>query len=328
MATALVTGATGFIGSHLSEELSNRGWEVTCLARRTSNLRWIGHKGLKIEYGSVGEDDSLDRLVAGKEYIFHCAGLTKARSEAEYDRVNAEGTRRLLAACERRNSGVKRVVCYSSQAAVGPSRDGKPLTEESECRPITAYGRSKLKGEVYTREYMGRLPIAIIRPTAVYGPRDRDVYAFFKMVDKGLVFLTRDPRTSYVNLVYVADVVKAGILAAERDEAVGQTYFATHPKALSWSEGIAAMSEALAKRCRVVRLPYGVMRIAGLVGEVVGKMQGKAALVNRDKVKEINQRYWLCSTEKIERELGYRADYGAEEGAKITAQWYRREGWL
>jgi dihydroflavonol-4-reductase len=335
MPTALVTGATGFIGSHLAEALMERGYEVACLVRRTSDLRWTQGIAAKHVCTSIEDEGALDEAVAGKDYVFHCAGLTKARDEQTYFRVNAEGTKRLLEACVRQKAAQRlpdgkagRFVYFSSQAAAGPSPDGTPLTEESPCHPITPYGRSKLQGEVYAHEFSSKLPITIIRPSAVYGPRDRDVLFFFKIINRGLIFLSLPPEKSFVNVVYVGDLVKAGILAAENDTAVGKTYFATHPQAVSWAEAIAAVSRALGKRCRVVRVPGAVMKCAGLLCEFGAKMSGKPPLINREKVKEISQRFWVCSTQKIESELGFRADHSFEEGAKIAARWYKEEGWL
>jgi nucleoside-diphosphate-sugar epimerase len=126
----------------------------------------------------------------------------------------------------------------------------------------------------------------------------------------------------------VADLVKAGVLAAESDAAVGQTYFATNPQAVSWAEAIKAVSTALGKRCRTVRVPCGVMKCAGLLCEFGARISGKAPLINCEKVKEISQQFWTCSTRKIEEELGFHADYSFEKGAKITADWYKQEGWL
>jgi nucleoside-diphosphate-sugar epimerase len=276
----------------------------------------------------VTDKGSLEEAVEGKEYIFHCAGLTKAPDEQTYFLANAEGTKNLLEACAERDPSVRRFIYFSSQAAAGPSGDGKAVTEDSACKPITAYGRSKLQGEVYAKEFIGKLPVTIIRPSAVYGPRDKDIYFFFKMVSRGMIFLAGSPKESFVNLVYVADVVKAGLLAAENDAAIGNTYFATNPRAISWAEGIEAISQAVGRRCRTLRLPYAVMRLAGWVGEITGRVQGKPVLINREKVKEISQRFWLCSTQKIEAELGFSANYSLEEGASLTAQWYRRNGWL
>jgi nucleoside-diphosphate-sugar epimerase len=183
---ALVTGATGFIGSHLCEELAKRGYQVTCLVREKSNLKWIENIDLKLIVGDCKSIDSLFHAVTDIDYVFHLAGLTKACSKNDFFCANTEGTENLIKAVAEKNPKIKRFVYLSSLAAAGPSNNGSPLREDAEPRPVSSYGKSKLEGEKAVLKYKDLIPITILRPSAVYGPRDKDLFVFFKMLKKGI----------------------------------------------------------------------------------------------------------------------------------------------
>ena len=174
----LVTGATGFIGSHLVEELLKGGHRVTCLVRKTSNLQWINGLNVRLIYGDCTIKESLLNAVADFDYIFHLAGLTKAANERDFFSANALGTENLVSAVIEKNPDTKRFVYLSSLAAAGPSCDGTPAKEAGEPKPVSAYGRSKLEGERIVMRHKNTIPVTVIRPPAVYGPRDKDFYIF------------------------------------------------------------------------------------------------------------------------------------------------------
>lgn len=324
---ALVTGTTGFIGSHVAEALVARDYEVTCLVRRTSDLRWLADLGVKLAYGDVEDQESLLRAVEGQDYVFHCAGITKAKRARDYFVVNAQGTENVLRACRERQVALKRFVLVSSQAAAGPSGSRKPLSEEDPCKPITAYGRSKCEAERLVQQAGGAIPYSIIRPSAVYGPRDRDILFFFRMINRGvMIAMGRGER--YLNLVYVDDLVRGILAAAEAKEGAGETYFVTNAQAHAWEEAVRIVAAALEKRYVRLRIPRALGYVGAFLAECAARLRGKPALLNRDKLRDILQPYWLCSPEKIEKQLGFRASVTFEEGARITARWYREHGWL
>ncbi|HMK39593.1 MAG TPA: NAD-dependent epimerase/dehydratase family protein, partial [Bacteroidota bacterium] len=210
---ALVTGATGFIGSHLVELLLKQRYAVRVLLRKTSDTVWL--KGLPLDYvyGDLFDRDALQKAVTGVDYVFHSAGVTKAKTPEEYFRGNTEGTANILESVSRHNPGLKRFVQISSQTAVGPSPGAAPVSEEAASRPITTYGRSKLKAEGVCAGYRNSIPITIVRPPAVYGPRDKDVYEFFNTMSKGLQPMV-GMKEKYVSLVHVGDLVRGFLLAA------------------------------------------------------------------------------------------------------------------
>ncbi|MDZ7374668.1 MAG: NAD-dependent epimerase/dehydratase family protein [candidate division KSB1 bacterium] len=324
---ALVTGVNGFVGSYLAEHLVARGWEVRGLVRRTSNLRWIRDLKIELAYGEVTQPDTLPAAVDGMDVVFHVAGLTKARRSTEYFAVNAQGTAHLLEACVKNAPGLKRFVLVSSQAAAGPSEGPTPKVESDEPCPVTSYGRSKLLAEQIALRYNGQLPVTIVRPSAVYGPRDRDLLVLYRYVARGWKpLLGRRPRL--VSVIHVLDLVRGIVAAAESEGAVGQTYFLAHRQPVEWEEFADAVAEALGRKARRLVLPAWVLLPAAAVSEVAAWFAGRPATLNREKTREIRQRYWVCSVDKARSELGFEAEIPLREGLRETLQWYRREGWL
>jgi dihydroflavonol-4-reductase len=324
---ALVTGANGFVGSHLAEGLLDRGYPVRCLVRKTSNLRWLS--GLEVEYvyGDIAERTSVKDAVKGVHLLFHCAGLTKARKKEEYFKANAEGTRNIVEACLEANPQLQRFIYVSSQASVGPGDDERPLDETAPCRPVTHYGESKLEGERIASKFASQLPITIIRPPAVYGPRDSDMLGFFKVAGHGFR-ISIGGGQSFVSLVYVKDLVDGIILAAQVPKSAGQTYFIADDKVYSWKEAFNIIGKVLNKKTILLRIPKGLVFFLAFVSESFSKLLGKTAVLNTEKAKEITQRYWGLNVSKAKADLGFSPRYDLEKGAEETVRWYKEAGWL
>jgi len=324
---ALVTGANGFVGSHLVEDLLSRGYRVTCMVRKTSNLRWLSGLNVKYDYADINEKESLKNVLKEIDFVFHVAGLTKAKSKEEYFRANYQGTKNLIELCAEDNPQIKRFIYISSQAAVGPGKDTQPLDENSPCNPITDYGRSKLEGERIVLKYSSKLPVTIIRPPAVYGPRDSDILSFFKVANKGLRTLFGKGE-SYMSLCHVKDLVDGIVLASESPKAIGQIYFIADDQIYSWREAFQIIAKVLDKKLITLRIPKAFLFTVAFVSENLFKLLGKSAVLNVQKVREITQKYWLCDVSKAKRELGFSPSYELEEGAKETVRWYKEKGWL
>ena len=323
---ALVTGATGFVGSHVVEALTARGDEIVVLARDPARAVPLAPFGVRVVRGSLDDGASLAAAAAGADVVFHLAGLTAAASSEDFHRANADGTRRLLDAVRAAAPTLARLVYVSSQAALGPSAPGRPLAEDAPCHPLTAYGRSKLAGEVVVRGATD-VPWTIVRPPAVYGPRDREFLTLFRMVSRGVaaVFGRGDQQ---VSLVFAPDLADAIVLAGTVPAAAGRTYHAAHREAVRTRDLVGAIGLALGRRPLVVPVPGAVATpIVAAIGALAAA-RGRPSVLTRDKMAEFLAPAWLLDVGAAERDLGWRARHDVATGTRITAEWYRAEGLL
>lgn len=328
---AFVTGGTGFVGSHLVEELQRRGYtEIRCLVR--AEPRWL--EGLAVEFvrGDLFDAEALREGVRGVDRVFHVAGLTRAPDEAALRRANVEGTLNLVAAVREAAPEVERVLVTSSLAAVGPSPEEggrpRPLTESDPLRPISRYGRSKAEMERRLGAEAGALPLTIVRPPVVYGPREADIYTLIATAARRRLFpIVGEGRQPQLSLVHVRDLVRGMAEAAEAPEAAGQAYFLSSEVGYSWEEVRCAVVEALGRGVLRLNLPRALVTPVGVAAELAGRVLGAYPPLNREKTREAKHT-WLCSVEKAQREIGYRPAVGLEEGMAETVAWYRDEGWL
>lgn len=323
----LVTGGTGFVGSHLVDFLLQQNYSVRCLIRRSSDTRWLRGKRVEFIYGDVFDEDALQAAVKGVDYVYHSAGLTKAKTKEEYYRANTTGTRNILQATIKHNPSLKRFVHISSQAAVGPSESMTPITEEREARPITTYGKSKWLSEVECHKVEQLLPITIVRPPVVYGEREKDVYEFFRTYRRGLQPMIGFS-DKYVSMIHVADLVRGIFLAGESSVAAGKTYFITSHRVYSWQEIGEATRKAMNQRAIRVRIPEFAVFVVAAFAELAAAFSSKPALINFEKAREMVQDYWTCDHTKAKKELGFEQQISLEDGVRRTIEWYQREGWL
>jgi nucleoside-diphosphate-sugar epimerase len=324
---AFVTGGTGFIGSHLVEALIEKGFQVTCLVRKTSDLSWLSSLPLTFVEGDLSDEDVLKRSIEGQDYVFHLAGLTKAINLEAFNWVNYQGTRNLLKASLECNESIKRFVFFSSLAAVGPSKTREPIGDDADPHPISLYGESKRKAEEVIQQYNDKFPITILRPPSVYGPRERDYYRFFRCIQKGWM-----PYAGYeehlLSIVYVKDLTRASLLVLETPKTIGKIYFISDDKFHSWSDIARAISTALDKHPIPVHIPLKFFSLLSLWEEGVSRIRNKPSLFNREKLRELRERYWICDPGKAKEEFGFRSFYSLDQGIKETAEWYLENGWL
>jgi len=324
----LVTGASGFLGSHIAEQLARQGHTVRVLLRRTSDRSFL--RGFETEeaLGDVTQPESLPAAVAGVDAVVHAAGLVKARSAAEFQAVNAGGTANLLSALNGA-AGLRRFVLISSLAAHGPSPDGRPRRLDEPAAPVSDYGRSKLMAEELVRSWAGEEhPATIIRPPVIYGPRDRATLSLFQMVRRRLAPLLGDG-TNAISCIYAEDAARAAALAATAgDDAPSATYFLDDGSVYTWRDFLAAIEQAVGRKALRLPSPQWAFAAAAFVSESYGRLLRRAVSFNRDKYAEMRQRYWVCSHDEIARDLGWKPQVPLSEGAALTAAWYRREGWL
>ncbi|BBM70892.1 NAD-dependent epimerase/dehydratase family protein [Rhodothermus marinus] len=330
---AFVTGGTGFIGSHLVEELLRRGYrEVRCLVRK--ELRWLEGLDIVPVRGDFSRIEVLWEAVRDADVVFHVAGVTRARDWATFEQGNITATLNLLGTILEANPNVRKVLITSSLAAVGYCPGGV-ATEESPLRPISAYGRSKALMEQALRApradgppFAERLPIVIVRPPAVYGPREADIYTFFRTVSRGLCPIVGSGRRPELSLVHVRDLVRGMVDAAESDVTTGQTYFIGSEQFYSWREIRDATLKALGRRALTVHIPPFLVEPIGALVELAGRLTGTYPPLNREKAREIRHACKMCAVDKARRDFDYRQQIGLEEGIQETIAWYRQQGWL
>ncbi len=323
----LVTGGTGFIGSHLTELLLTKGYSVSCLARDTANLRWLSGLNIEVKTGDCLRPETLPDAVKGASVVIHAAGLTKARRAREYYAVNQIGTRNILEACARHNPGIKKFILISSLAAAGPSLDGNPVKDTDHPHPVSDYGRSKLLAETEALAFKNNFPVAILRPSAVFGPRDRDMYELFRWAARG-VTLEILGRERFLNFCYVGDLVNAIFLAMEKQTETGSIYCVAEDRPYSWSEFRQALLSSGKVKARTIKIPYAAAYLIGLASEVGCLFTSRPALTNRQKVREASQTYWTCDLSKTKKDLGFKAAHPLQQGLDITWRWYRDNKWL
>jgi nucleoside-diphosphate-sugar epimerase len=324
----LVTGASGFLGSHVAERLSAAGHHVRALVRPASNVDFLQTlPGLEFVTGAVDDPASLREAVAGVDGVVHAAGLVKARSAGEFDACNARGTANLLAAVRAGAPRLERFVLVSSQAATAPSPDGSPVPSDVTPRPLTDYGRSKLAAERAALAHAADVPVTILRPPMAYGPRDRETFQLFLSAARRVVPFFGDPEGK-LSLIYGPDCARACALALTADVPSGRAYFVTDGRVYTRRQLFAGLERAVDKRALVsFPLPAPVVLAAAVASETYGRLSNRPVMLNRQKLAELLAQ-WVCDGSAAERELGFRPEVDWFEGARRTAQWYRDQGWL
>ncbi|NWF91596.1 MAG: NAD-dependent epimerase/dehydratase family protein [Syntrophaceae bacterium] len=324
---ALVTGGTGFIGSHLVEALLHRGVQVRCLVRKRSDLSWLEGLPVEMVHGDCHDRVSLAEAVKGVDQVFHLAGVTKAIEEKTYFEVNALGTENLIHACLENNPHLQKFVYLSSQAAAGPCQNGGRKKESDRCEPVSAYGHSKRMAEEFALAHAHEIPLLILRPCAVYGPRDRDIYAFFKLLSKRVKPCLLGGE-QHISLCYVQDIIQAILLASETEESNGRIFFLSDGQDYRLDEVGDIFAEAMGVNPLCIRVPEWMIFGIASFSEYISRISGKPPLLNRGKVEEMIQKNWVCDITQARTLLGFRPQYSLSEGAKLTYEWYRKEKWL
>lgn len=308
MPAALVTGATGFVGSHLVDLLLERGWRVSALIRASSNLRWL--EGKPVERIDPGVSPLPDCDV-----LFHVAGTIRAGTYAEYLAGNRDLAVRVAEAARAR-----RFVHVSSLAAAGP---GEGLDESTPCRPLSLYGRSKFEGEREVWKRRERIPVTVIRPPVVYGPRDFGLYDLYVTVSKGL--RPEIGRPKRISIVHVRDLVEGILAAAESPAGANEVFYLANRESVEISDVMGLVARALGNRTLRVGIPDRVVRFLGAVVEDAASMVGKRSMFGRDKALEMTQKAWCCSAAKAEQLLGWTARVPLDRGMTEVLEWYRAQ---
>lgn len=354
----LVTGASGFIGSHLVEALHARGADARAMVRKSSKLHHLEQTGATRVHAALDDVDAMVAAMTGVDVVYHVAGLTTAFGRAEFDRANTEGTANVFEAATR--AGVRRVVYVSSLMAAGPSHQAVARREHHQTTPgYTIYGDSKLGGErvAFGHARTGAIEAVIVRPPLVYGPRDTDVLQMIKSAYSGIIAQPGLGRPAWMSAIHASDLVDGIILAGERGASLptdadlehvlsghgspydhvpetpghpagqGIYYFTDGERHTVTSFGRAA-AVALGKRAFAVRFPKSAVLTLGAVNQWIGKLRGQAPALSLDKARGSLASGWWCDSSKAAHELGYVPRYPLAAGLEHTVGWLRDNKWL
>lgn len=326
----LVTGGAGFVGSHVVDALLARGERVRVLVRPTTDRRFLPADRVTFVPGDVGDESpageaELRCASEGARLVIHAAGITQARRADDFARVNARGTDRMMRAA--RVAGVSRVVLVSSQAAAGPTPGTSPRVERDLEMPVGAYGRSKLAAERHAHETLVDGPeLVVVRPPAVYGPRDRAFLTLYRLVNAGIVPLHRADR-QWVSLIHARDLAAALVLAGERG-GPDSTYYVTDGVPRTAASIVDAIAQTLGKRPLRLDLPAPVLGLAVGAAETIAAVTGQPARLTRERLADWTAPRWTVSDEAARRDLGFAPTIGFRQGIEETTAWYRSVGWI
>ena len=324
----LLTGANGFVGSHILDQLCAAGRPVRMLLRKTSRTRFIDDHlpGADVCYGSLTDPGSVQEAMRGADCVIHCAGKTKAVRAGEYDAVNLEGTRNLVRAVNAQKEEVKHLIHISSLAANHPAGADAPALEMDAPQPVSDYGRSKLRAEKVVRGFC-EVPFTILRPAAAYGPRDGDFLPAFKAIRMHLMPIFGGGRLQ-LSLVYVGDVAAAVLRCLGNPLAYQKTYHVASPERCTTRDFLREIAAVMNVRALPVFLPFALLYPVCLGQELLARVTGKPNILSRQKLKEMKAPGWVCSTDLIRRDLDFTAGTGLQEGIARTFAWYEQNGWL
>ncbi len=313
--SALVTGATGFIGSHLVEYLVSRKWEITCLLRPSSRTEFLKKFPVKIIQGILENQSFLESAVEGQDYIFHLAARIRSAPREVYEKSNHILTRDLIYSCLRANPDIHRFVYISSIAAAGPSRLGQHSEEAQMSSPSSEYGRTKLKGEKAVQALWDKIPATIIRPPNVYGFRQSETELLVKIIHKRIVPLLKGDKKS-TSLLYVKDLIHGIHQAAESPNTRGQIYYLTDGQSYSWKEIILTVKKLVLNDALFLPLPEEVISLfAWLLDTVKAAGMGRT-FFGRRAWQAMAHTQWLFSSSKAFKDFGFIPRYNLEAGIK------------
>lgn len=321
-----ITGANGFIGSNLVRELLKEGHRTYCLCRREEAAVSLAEQGADIVYGDLLNITNLGEYLQQCDVVIHVAGITKSINESGYYRGNVQTTERLLQAIRQHAPPHQRLVYISSQAAAGPSIKAS-FSELDFARPISAYGKSKRAAERAVLELKDDRDVVILRPSIVFGPRDREMLPLFKGAQLGII-VHAGFRYFPVNFIYIDDLVRAIILSATHENAPGKIFFVHDGRSSSWKIMNKILAAELNGRAITVPVLLQVLHFICLISGSISRFRGKPSYMNPDKWLEIKQSGWLCSSSSIETELGFSTDRKLSEAVALTANWYRKNKFI
>jgi len=325
MSKILVTGATGFVGSHLVEALVNRGEDVHCLVRSNSNLRWLKKLPINLIKGDCTNFSSLKSLPSDVEFVFHLAGLIKAKKKTAFYQVNYQGTVNLIKICLIKRWSLKRFIFVSTLAVHG-SPSNSVIRSSDMPNPLTHYAKSKWLAEQALLKVRNKLHVIIFRPTAVYGPRDRELLGYYRLIKMGWAPILNP--SARLSLCYILDLIQALIKALKANVPFGSTFLISDGRAYTWSGVVKTVASLLGTSPHFIYFPKRLTSIVAIAAEAVAKISRQPIMFSRDKLKEILQNTWICDISNSIYNLAYQPSYSLKNGMAETISWYKAQGWL
>jgi nucleoside-diphosphate-sugar epimerase len=324
--SVLITGANGFVGSRLCRRLLRSQYHVIAGVRKSADRSRLEGIDPEYRYGDTTQPETLPDMVDGVDYVIHNAGVIKAKDKAAYFRVNVQGTQNLFEVIAQHNPEIKRVIYISSVAAAGPSHPGHPVSETDEPHPITTYARSKLAGEKAALSFADKFEVVSIRPPAVYGPGDREIFTLFKAVYRRIKPLIGDLQRR-LQLVHVDDLCEGIFKALTAPVRSGSVYFIAEKDSYTAGEMISTLEKCSGRKGLPLLLPAPLFRVIAAVSEFSFRLVGATPMLTREKTRELNAS-WEMDVSRAREELGFESRITLEEGARQTFEWYLAEGWL
>ncbi len=315
-----ITGATGFVGKNVIPILQPKS-EIYALTRESSASKLEEFK-VNLVKGNLFNLQNAYKL-KDIDVIIHIAGITKSLYEHEYFKINARGTYEIIKFAKEKK--VKHFILISSLAAAGPSKNSSPLNEDTPVNPVSNYGLSKLFAEIYLKK--SGLTYTIIRPPAIFGPFDKDIFTYFQMVKKGITLTSGDKKKLY-SLVYVKDLANAIDKTVLNYNAFNETFFICYKQAYTIFDILNSIENAMQKRRVNINLPDIFTNLIFYPMQFYYILSGAPPLLNRDKLREIKQKFWICSPEKSYDKLQISPKYTLEKAMQETAKWYVANKWL
>lgn len=332
MKKILITGASGFIGSFIVEEALSQGLETWAAVRSSSSRKYLQDKRIHFLELDFSSEDKLCEQLRGHEfhYIVHAAGATKCQDKNDFYRINAEGTAHFIKAIRSVKMPIEKFVFISSLSIFGAIKQQQPYAEITDTdipEPNTYYGKSKLAAEELLKEYAGTIPYVILRPTGVYGPREKDYFIMAKSIKRHIDFAVGYQQQD-ITFVYVKDVVQAVFLAIKKGKS-GKKYFLSDGRVYQSVTFSNIIRKELGNPWWIrITAPIFVLRVITFFGDIIGRITGKMSALNSDKYHILKQRNWQCDIQPAINDLGYRPNYDLIQGVKETIAWYKANKWL
>lgn len=315
----LLTGATGFVGSHIIEDLVSNNHTVVATVRKSSNLKWIKDYPVQFEYCSLNDKEQLAKILSTVDVVVHCAGVVRALNWDGYYNTNVIGTQNLVQAALKNKTNIKKFIYISSQAAMGPSQTETPKTLTEKENPVSNYGKSKLLAEQEVKKLDGIIPYTIMRPASVYGPRDKDIFIFFNLVKHHLKPNTHTKR--FIQLVFVKDIAKAISVALNNENTNNKTYYLCDGKIYTWKDVATTIATSNNIKTMSIVLFDFIFKTVASFYECVAKITKKPQVLSKEKIIEMLQTYWTADNSNIIKDTNFEFTK-LENGAKITYNWY------